>query len=616
MYMSYVQATTGGGGWPLNVWLTPDLRPFFGGTYFPPADRFNRPGFPALLKRIAATWKTDGTRIRESAEESLHALSEQFRQGSRAVEAKPAALEAGFRGLLEQYDEEHGGFGRAPRFPRPASLFFLVQHASLAGAESGDGKVAAGMALHTLRRMYQGGMHDQLGGGFHRYSVDRFWHVPHYEKMLYDQAQLTCAYLDAWQLSGDVLCMQAARSTLDYVARELRDPQGGFHSAEDADSLFAHGKPEHGEGAFYVWTRQEIEKLLGKEADFFCKVYGVDAAGNSPEGSDPHGELKGKNTLVRRLSPAEAATLAGLGEDSSESILADCRKTLLKARASRPRPHRDDKILTAWNGLMISAFARGYSILETDSYLDAARKAAIFIKSALWKEGGLYRSYRDGPSAVPGFAEDYAFLIQGLLDLFEADFQPGWLDWALELQSVLDRRFWDASGGGYFSSTEEDASVLIRIKEDHDGAEPAASSVAVRNLLRLAELTGDGGFRERAAKTVQAFGTALERAPSSLPQMLNGLAAMLGPWRQIVVAGDLSAADTRALLAEARKSYLPRTILIHAESASPAVKFGERFKAASQLPSLNGRATAYVCVDMSCQAPVSDPEALKALLKK
>jgi uncharacterized protein YyaL (SSP411 family) len=616
LYMSYVQATTGSGGWPLNVWLTPDLHPFFGGTYFPPAERFNRPGFPSLLKRIADAWKTERPRIAQAAAETLAAFEQNTKASAPSRDLDAALPAAGFHNLLQQYDAEHGGFGKAPKFPRPSTLFFLLRYASLSGADSADGKTAAGMALQTLRSMYLGGMHDQLGGGFHRYSVDRLWHVPHYEKMLYDQAQLASAYTEAHQLSADPLCASAALSTLDYVAREMTDPLGGFHSAEDADSLFEHGKSGHGEGAFYVWTEAEIDSLLGGDSSFFKQVYSVKPAGNAPEGSDPHGELKGKNTLLRRLSPPQAASLSALEETASEALLAGCRARLLAARSQRPRPHRDDKILTAWNGLMISAFARGYAVFGRGTDLEAARRAAQFLRSALWREGTLLRSYRGGAANVPGFAEDYAFLIQGLLDLFEADFQSTWLAWALELQAVQDKFFWDPASGGYFSSALGDASLLFRMKEDHDGAEPAAGSVAVRNLLRLAEFTGDEQFRQRAVKNVEAFGATLGRSPESMPLMLNGLAGLQAPWRQVVIAGDLKNAETQALLAQVRRRYLPNTVLLHAESASAAQSLGTRLAGAARMPMLEGRAAAYVCRDFACELPVSDPKALDALLKK
>ncbi len=616
LYMSFVQATTGSGGWPMSVWLTPDLHPFYGGTYFPPADRFNRPGFPALLSRIAEAWAKDRERIVETAATSLASLSESTRPAPSSGPLSAAPREAGFQAFLKQYDDQEGGFSIAPKFPRPSALFFLLQYAHSAGADSGDGKVAAGMVLHTLQRMALGGVHDQLGGGFHRYSVDRLWHVPHYEKMLYDQAQLVCAYLEAAQLTGNTLCANTVRSTLDYVAREMTDPSGGFHSAEDADSLFAHGKPEHGEGAFFVWTKPEINALLAGDASLFNAVYGVLEEGNSPRGSDPHGELKGKNTLIRKLSATEAAQLSGLDETATETLLNQCRAKLLSHRAERPHPHRDDKILTAWNGLMISAFARGGSFLGEERYLKTARQAALFLKSSLWKEGRLRRAYRIEAGAVPGFAEDYACLIQGLLDLYEADFDPAWLQWALELQTTQDRLFWDKEHGGYFSSAEGDPSLLLRIKEDHDGAEPAASSVSVRNLKRLSEFTGREELAARAQQTAAAFGNVLERAPAALPQMLHSLGGLQTPWTQIVIAGDLQSPDTQALLSIVRRKYLPQAILLHAGSAGAAVGLGERLVLAAQMPALNGKASAYVCKNFTCQAPVSDPEALAKLLEK
>jgi uncharacterized protein YyaL (SSP411 family) len=614
LYMSYVQATTGSGGWPMSVWLTPQLQPFYGGTYFPPADRFNRPGFPTLLRRIQTAWTNDRERITQTAAESIAALAEQAHpaDGSGAISSVP--LETAFQTFLKQYDEEEGGFSYAPKFPRPASLHFLLQYADRAGAQSRDGQVAMGMALNTLRKMALGGMHDQLGGGFHRYSVDRVWHVPHYEKMLYDQAQLVNAYLEAAQLSNDALCTSAARSTLDYVLSQMRDLTSGFHSAEDADSLFGEGKPEHGEGVFYVWTKAEIDALLGKDAPLFNAVYGVEEAGNSPKGSDPHGELVGKNTLVRRLSPAEAARQSGRDESVTEALLSRCRETLLRERARRPRPHRDDKILTAWNGLMISALARGYGVLGEPAYLEGARAAALFLKRTLWQNGRLLRTYRLGAGSIPGFAEDYAFLVQGLLDLFEADFDPAWLRWALDLQLAQDELFWDSVGGGYFSSPAEDSSILVRLKDDNDGAEPSSNSVSVRNLLRLSELTGRVEFHRKAEQTVNAFGGILQRMPSALPQMLHSMGGLLHPWRQIVIAGDLASPDTQALLKAVRGRYLSETVVLHAGSLLGAETLSSQLVLAAQMQPVAGKAAAYVCQGFACRAPVTEASELKALL--
>lgn len=623
LYMSFVQATTGGGGWPMSVWLTPDLKPFLGGTYFPPIDRFGRPGFPTLLGRIAAAWRDDQDRIVQSANETITALQTQSRlavpsDGNRTATHGPASepiFENAIQTLIRQYDEEHGGFGNAPKFPRPATLNFLLRFANEKPDGDKDGEIAAAMALQTLRKMARGGMNDQLGGGFHRYSVDRLWHVPHYEKMLYDQAQLACTNLDAYQLTQDSEFAETARRTLDYVLSEMTDSAGGFHSAEDADSLFKLGKPEHGEGVYYVWTKGEIETLLGPDADYFNAVFGVEADGNSPRGSDPHGELRGKNTLIRRLSPSEAATRFAMGDSEIESRLERCKAALLTARAQRPKPHRDDKILTSWNGLMISAFARGANVLSEKKYLAAAQSAARFIRGNLFADGLLYRSYREGRGSVSGFAEDYAFLIQGLLDLYQADFNIGWLQWALELQATQDRLFWDSENGGYFSSSANDPSVLIRLKEDHDSAEPSASSISTRNLQCLSNLTGDDRYQNRAHSAIDAFAPLLLKAPTAMPQMLCNLMPSGKVPRQIVIAGDLSQADTQSLLKSARKHFLGNALILHACADANEAGLGKKFAQISRMGAVDGKAAAYVCENFTCKAPITESKELDELLK-
>ena len=622
LYMSFVQATTGGGGWPMSVWLTPDLKPFFGGTYFPPVDKFGRPGFGTLLERITAAWRDDQPRILEGAADTLAALQARAKistPGTLSTTANPVdpkrIFETAMQTLIRQYDEEHGGFGSAPKFPRPATLNFLLRFASEKPSGEKDAQIAAGMALETLRKMAAGGLHDQLGGGFHRYSVDRFWHVPHYEKMLYDQAQLVCTNLDAYQLSGSPEFAAIARKTLDYVQSEMTDLNGGFHSAEDADSLFESGKPEHGEGAYYVWTREEIQRFLGEDSEVFSAIFGVETEGNSPRGSDPHGELKGKNTLIRRLSNADAATRFAIGEAELESRLYRCMNKLLEVRSKRPKPHRDDKILTSWNGLMISAFARGANALLEPRYVATARRAALLIKERMFADGVLYRSYRGGRGAVEGFAEDYAFLIQGLLDLYQADFEIGWLQWALDLQATQDRHFWDPADGGYFSSSAGDPSVLIRLKEDHDSAEPAASSISARNLRRIANLTGSEDARIRAESTIHAFEPLLAQSPTSMPQMLCNLMPSASSPRQIVIAGDLSSPDTQALLAAARAPYLGDALVLHACDGAKAAGLGEKFGTIAGMKPIGGKAAAYVCENFTCKAPVTEAKELDALLK-
>ena len=616
VYMTYVQATSGGGGWPMSVFLTPDLKPFFGGTYFPPEDRYGRPGFPTVLLRLAEAWEKDRENVSAAAANAIIALRE-YTGGGAAKSDLPGrgVLDTAFSQFARTFDEELGGFGGAPKFPRPSALNFLFRHYAGQVADSHDGKISASMALLTLRSMAAGGMHDQLGGGFHRYSVDRFWHVPHYEKMLYDQAQLAVSYLEAFQITGDARYSATARDILDYVRREMTGKGGGFYSAEDADSLLEHGKPEHREGAFYVWTKDEIDRVLGDDAPLFDRVHGVEAGGNSPAGSDPHGELAGKNTLIRRMTDTDAAKFFQKPEDEIAKRLATARAQLLEVRAKRPRPHLDDKIITAWNGLMISAFARAAQVLEEPVYLASAQESAHFIRRELWKDGSLARSYREGAGAVKGFCDDYAFLIAGLLYLYEADFDVAWLQWALELQARQDALFADTNGG-YFSVAEGDPSILLRMKEDYDGAEPSPNSIAALNLLRLGQITGRDEFRERAVKTLAAFAAQMTKAPTSVPQMLCALDASLAKPGQIVIAGRRDAADTRALLREVHAHFMPNKLILLADGGAGQQWLGERLEFLRTAGPIDGRAAAFVCEDFVCQLPVTDPGRLRELLRR
>ncbi|MGB8355357.1 MAG: thioredoxin domain-containing protein, partial [Chthoniobacteraceae bacterium] len=527
--------------------------------------------------------------------------------GDVALDRK--TLRAGYDQIAHGYDGELGGFGGAPKFPRPVTVNFLLRFQALEGERH-----ALDMSLFTLRKMAEGGMHDHLGGGFHRYSVDKFWHIPHFEKMLYDQAQLASAYLDAFQITRDPLYESVARDILDYVRCDMTDAEGGFYSAEDADSLFEQGKPEHGEGVFYVWTKAEIDAALGGDAEIFDRYYGVEAGGNAPEGSDPQNEFTGKNTLIQRMSPTDAAAFFKKSEADVMGSLERSRKKLFEIRNKRPRPHLDDKIITAWNGLMISAFARAAGALDDPAYLDAAQRAATFAQSHLTKDGALIRSYRQGASDVAGFADDYAFLIQGLLDLYEASAQHTWLAWAIDLQRRQDALFADKGHGGYFSTTDKDPHILIRMKEDYDGAEPSPNSVSALNLLRLAEMTGDTAMHERAGKVISAFSTQLQRMPVAMPQMLVALIFNLVQPKQIVIAGKPDAADTCALLHEVHAHFVPEKILLFADGAE-----GQKFLAAKNgflktVTPVDGRAAAYVCENFTCQLPVTDVAALRKLL--
>ena len=618
VYMTYVQATTGSGGWPMSVFLTPDLKPFYGGTYFPPEDRYGRPGFPTVLRRLAEAWKSEHEKVLGAANEAIQALKTYTASGpaeSAAVGKEVVAV--ALNQLTRSFDEDLGGFGGAPKFPRPVTLNLLFHIAAREGHESRDGKAALGMALLTLQKMAEGGMHDHLGGGFHRYSVDKFWHVPHFEKMLYDQAQLASSYLDAFQITRDATYARTARDIFDYVRRDMTDAGGGFYSAEDADSLLEKGKPEHAEGAFYVWTKDEIVHALGEDAAaVFDRVYGVDAEGNAPEGSDPQGEFHGKNILIQRLSVPDAAKFFRQSESDLSASLAESRKKLVALRDQRPRPHLDDKIITAWNGLMISAFARGAQILDAPEYLASAQKAAHFIREHLWKDGQLLRSYRQGASEVGGFCDDYAALIQGVLDLYEADFDIAWLQWAVELQARQDSLFLDTDHGGYFSVTKDAPNILLRMKEDYDGAEPSPNSVAAVNLLRLAQITGQKEYAERARATLAAFADQLSRAPTALPQMLVALDASLSKPRQIVIAGPASSEATRALLGEVHTHFIPNKIVLLADGAAGQQWLAERLEFLKTVGPLEGKPAAYVCQDFVCQLPTSDVSKLRELLSK
>ena len=613
VYMTFVQATAGHGGWPMSVWLTPELKPFVGGTYFPPEDRYGQPGFKRVLERIAAAWKQDQAKISEQGTRIIEALAETAAsQPAGANSLGAETIEAAYQQIARSYDAHEGGFGDAPKFPRPVTLNFLFRVYARAPA-SAMGKHALAMNLFTLRKMAAGGMHDHLGGGFSRYSVDAFWHVPHFEKMLYDQAQLASAYLDAFQITHEPLFENVARDVLDYVRRDMTAPEGGFYSAEDADSIIAHGKPEHAEGAFYVWTKEEIDDALGAEAEIFAFHYGVEASGNAPAGADPHGEFVGKNILIERQTTAETAKQFGKSENEVRGTLAAARANLLAVRARRPRPHLDDKIITAWNGLMISAFARAAQVLEDADYLAAAENAARCLRKKLADKAGatLVRNFRGGRSAVAGFADDYAFAIQGLLDLYEASFDVEWLKFALKLQETQDRLFFDEKNGGYFSGTGKDPSILLRMKEDNDGAEPAASSVAALNLMRQAQIRNDKTLRARAEKTIAAFSATLARVPSAMPQMLVALDASLSKPRQIVIAGARDAKGTRALLREVHRQYAPNRVLLLADG-EPFL--AEKLEALREMKKRDDKSTAYVCENFVCQAPVTDPSALRTLL--
>lgn len=593
LYMGYVQATTGSGGWPMSVWLTPEGAPFYGGTYFPPDDRHGRVGFPRLLLAIAHAWREQREELCERGAEGLRVLAETGEEGREPAAAADAMARQAVAHFLAHFDAQHGGFGAAPKFPRPCVLALLFR-------EGGKAE-----ALATLEAMALGGMHDALGGGFHRYSVDRFWHVPHFEKMLYDQAQLAVSCTEAWQLTGRSFFREVAESTLAYILRDLGAEEGGLYSAEDADSPLPGDASAHAEGAFYVWDRREIESLLTEnEAKVLCAHYGVRAEGNIPAGSDPHGELTGRNVLHAAAPIESSVRLPGLGACEVAMLLASARTKLFRARLARPRPHLDDKIVTAWNGLAISALARAAVAFGNEAYAEAARRCADFLHRHLWAGQALRRSWRCAPSVVGGFAEDHAFLAAGLLDLYEARGDARHLGWALRLQEQLDARFWDPVNGGYFTDCGDDPLLKVRVKGDHDGAEPLADSVAADTLRRLRTM---GLPTLRGPEDIfKAWSSKAARYPAAFPALLVACAAAARPARQAVFAGEPAAA--LPLLERLRRSFSPDLVVLYAGSMRdiPALR---RPELEAMQPGLHGTAL-HLCENFTCRAPIFEPSGL------
>jgi uncharacterized protein len=588
IYMTFVQASTGSGGWPMSVFLTPELKPFFGGTYFPPDNRYGRPGFGAILERIAEAWRNERGRIVQSSGDVIAQLAQYTSAtGSSIGTPDKAVLDSAFQHFRRMYDSAHGGFGSAPKFPRPVVFNVLLRYYARSPRQEA-GQEALEMTLETLRAMANGGMHDQLGGGFHRYSVDERWFVPHFEKMLYDQAQLAISYLEAFQITHDPFYSKIARSTLDYVLRDMTHPEGGFYSAEDADSVIDPANPkEKGEGAFYIWSAAELEPYPQ-----FASAYGVRRDGNVSE--DPHGEFTGKNILYLR-EPLDEVT---------EAEMQAAKAALLAIRAKRVRPHLDDKILTAWNGLMISAFAKGAQVLDDARYLEAAQRATGFILTRLFQQdtSTLLRRYREGEAAIAGFLDDYAFFAGALLDLYEADFDPAHIETAMALTDKMRELFEDPREGAFFSTAAGDSSLVLRMKDDYDGAEPSGNSVALLVLLRLAHFTDRADYREAAERTLRALAPKITQQAVAVPQMLAGLDYALGPRGEVVIAGD-----GEELLEHVRSRFLPRTVTLR--SGAPF------FPAAASMREIDGKPTAYVCQNYVCQLPVNESSKLDELLQ-
>ena len=589
IYMTFVQSTSGQGGWPLNVFLTPERKPFFGGTYFPPDDRYGRPGFLQLLKQIAQLWQDRHADLAISAAD-IHAKLEHLsaaNQGLSNLVLTSSALSNAASLLKRSYDSHHGGFGDAPKFPQPSQPRLLLRC-----AKHFNDHEAVSMVLDTCDHMAAGGIHDQLGGGFARYSVDPQWLVPHFEKMLYDNAQLAQLYLDAYVVSGDTRHADVARDILSYVLRDMTHPEGGFYSAEDADS-------EGHEGKFYCWTRAELLKLLSpEEARVAIRFFGVTEQGNFVDHSHSQ-PLAGQSVLSiadPKLSNPEQAQLAS------------AKAKMLAARAKRIRPHLDDKILASWNGLMLGAMSRAYAVLGDEAYRQAAEKNLAFLQSKLWdpKANALYHRWRDGERDNVQLLESYAFLISGVLELYSATLDPRHLDFAVALADSILARFFDAENGGFWQSAAGANDLILRVKDDYDGAEPSGNSVAILALLELGKITDRKDYTRAAEKSLRLFASRLQQLPQAVPYMLQALDFDLEEPRRALVVGDPAKAETRALLRVIHSVYQPNKVVL---GTSGLV---EPF--ARTLPARDGPVV-YFCSGSSCQPPTADPARIKDFLR-
>ena len=590
IYMHAVQAMTGAGGWPMSVFLTPDLEPFFGGTYFPPDDRYGRPGFANLLHFVSRLWDTE----RERAVEQGRTLAEAIQGQARArVEADidPGVLDRSFGALAGDFDPRWGGFGSAPKFPHTTDLRLLLRH-----WKRTENARALEMATHTLERMAAGGIYDHLAGGFARYSTDDKWLIPHFEKMLYDNALLVPAYLEAYLITGEEQHARVARETCDWVLGEMLTPEGGFASALDADS-------EGEEGRYYVWTPEELVEVLGAEHGRWAAAwFGVTPDGNFEDGS---------SALWRPDPVEEVARRMDVDLTELRAAMDAARPALLTAREKRVPPGKDDKVLTAWNGLTISALAQTHQVLAEPRFLEAARNAAVYLLEGVrQKDGRLFATARHGRAHLNAYLDDYAFLIQGLLDLYESDFDPRWIRGALELNEVLTERFEDRDEGGYFTTATDHEQLLARLKSSQDGALPSGNGVQVLNLLRLAELTGDQEHAARAERTIRSVGQLVNRYPRAFGQILLALDVLAVGAREIVVAGEPGEAAFEELLRVVRTTFLPQRVVAHGHPGADT----DLLPLLAEKTAPPGRARAFVCRNYTCDIPADDAASLAAQL--
>jgi hypothetical protein len=603
IYMKACQMMTGSGGWPLTVIMTPDKKPFFAATYIPKETRFGRTGIKELIPRIKSLWESR----REELASSAHKITDLLKQSEKRAETikskelGESILESAYEKLAEQFDEHNGGFGVAPKFPSTHNLLFLLRYWKRTGNEK-----ALQMVEKTLRAMRLGGIYDHIGFGFHRYSTDSIWFVPHFEKMLYDQAMLTIAYTEAYQATGRQEYARTVREILTYVLRDMTDPQGGFYSAEDADS-------EGEEGKFYLWTEDQINGILTTdESELVKKVFNVKRRGNYQEEST--WKRTGRNILCLKKSTEEIASQLKIPPRVLQERLNMARQKLHNARKKRVPPSKDDKVLTDWNGLMIAALAKAARVLDETRYGDAAEQAADFVLDKLRdSEGQLHHRYRDGEAAIRGFLDDYAFFIWGLLELYETTFDAEHLESALELTEDLTKHFWDEDGGFYFTADDAEH-VLIRKKKIHDGAYPSGNSVAFLNFIRLAKMTANTQLEKRAHEMLSSFSGIISQSPTAYTHLMVGIDFALGDSYEVVIVGNRQSEDTQKMLKAIRNRFVPNKVVLFREATEESPRISDLAYFTRDLHSRGGKATAYVCRNYECNLPTSNAKKMLDLL--
>lgn len=604
IYMDAVQILTGGGGWPLSVFLTPDLNPFYGGTYFPPEDRYGIGGFKTLIVAIADAWSENRKDIINNSKQlTYHIIQNSEKNLHSTAAVNTEIFEKATTSLSATFDLQNGGFGSAPKFPRSMAIEFLMRQYS----RTQDAKLLRIITM-TLDKMASGGIYDHLGGGFHRYSVDKKWHVPHFEKMLYDNALLSDLYLKAYQLTGNQLYRKVAIGIFEYVLREITDETGTFHSTQDADSKSEEGK-------FYIWRYQEIIDALGeKDGNLFCTYYSVKKEGNFNSQEEYHAN---QNILHRKSRTSPIEYNPGLSSAALEKKIDSLCSVLYTIRSKRPLPGKDDKIITAWNGLMISSFVHGYQILGTKKYLDAAEKATRFILSEMYTKGKLRRIFRNGVAKQPAYLDDYAFFIISLIDLYEATFNLDWLIKAEELNNKMTDYFWDDNSGGFFFTSASHRDLITRTKPSYDGAIPSGNSIAAYALLRLSKFFNNKEYYNKAEEIFKIFGEEIRQTPQAYMAMLKAVDFYLFPPKEIAFAGKINSNDLNKLLATLHSEFVPNKVIAFIDNLDEKKSSLEKMiPLLKDKIAISGKATAYVCKNFTCQLPVTEPENLKKVLQK